>query len=899
MKKYDPSAIEEKWPHSVPLRQGSGGASRGKQNYDPSVIESYWQKVWIGKGIYEPDLKRVPKPFDKAQGEPFYNLVMFPYPSAEGLHVGNMYCFTGSDIYGRYKRMQGCDVFEPIGLDGFGIHSENYALKVGRHPLKQAKISEKNFYRQLHATGNGYAWKEKLETYDPEYYRWTQWIFIQLFKHGLAYRAKAQVNWCPSCKTVLSDEQVVMGACERCKTPVVKKELEQWFFKITQYAEKLLGNLNHINWSERVKIAQRNWIGKSEGAEINFPIANCELQIEVFTTRPDTLFGATFMVLSPKHPAVAELQKINKKVNQNTYKLIDNYIKKSQKTTEEEKIAEGREKTGVFTGFSCLNPVSGETMPIWVADYVLMGYGTGAIMAVPAHDQRDFDFAKKYHLPIKAVIAGGDSAKEAYDREGPLINSGPWDGWKMPQEMNKVTEWLTERKIGQKKVTYRLRDWCVSRQRYWGPPIPMIHCPKCARLDPAGQGWQPVPEKDLPVLLPEVKDWRPKGAGKSPLATVESFVNVTCPKCGGTARRETDVSDTFLDSAWYFFRYPSTRSARSGQVPFDNEITKKWLPVDMYIGGAEHAVLHLLYTRFLTMVFKDLNFIDFSAKGGLADEPFERFYANGLLIFEGAKMSKSKGNIIIPDIYISRYGADTLRCYLMFLGPFDQGGDFRDLGILGIWRFLNRVWKLATALGSSASDFSTSDSLREKTSIYSRGSSSLAREDLKIGRTSPALFDLERIRHQTIKKVTEDIEGLRYNTALAALMEYYNQLSIFNSQLSIEDRRQAIKTLLLLLAPFAPHLTEELWAKLGEKFSIHNSFWPQYDNRLIKEEKVTLVVCINGKMREKLELQTALSQNQKEVEKLALQSSKVQKYLNGKDAKKTVFIPGKLINFVV
>ncbi|MBI4100830.1 leucine--tRNA ligase [Candidatus Microgenomates bacterium] len=834
------------------------------KKYDPSIIEPYWQKYWQENSTYEPDLKAAPKPF--------YNLMMFPYPSAEGLHVGNMYAFVGSDIYGRFQRMRGFDVFEPMGLDGFGIHSENYALKMGKHPIEMAKETEKNFYRQLRATGSAFAWKEKLETYDPDYYHWTQWIFIQMFKHGLAYRGKATVNWCPKCLTVLSDEQVVGGACERCSTMVEKKELEQWFFKITNYAERLLKNLEKINWTEKVKIAQRNWIGRSEGAEVEFPLvadidsAANKFSIKVFTTRPDTLFGATFMVLSPEHPLLETLQKRNKKIAKDTYIILDKYIKTAKKKTEEERITEGREKTGVFTGYYCLNPVNQEKIPVWVADYVLMGYGTGAIMAVPAHDERDFEFAKKYDLPIREVIDGGDISKEAYTGNGPLINSGSWGGWKMPDQMNKVILWLEEKGIVTSKVNYKLRDWCISRQRYWSPPIPMIYCQDCASKNKGERkempGWYAVPETELPVELPFIEDYRPSGSGASPLAHHAEFYNVKCPGCGNSAKRETDVSDTFLDSAWYFFRFPSICSARSEQVPFDEEITKKWLPVDMYIGGAEHAVLHLLYTRFVTMAFKDWGLIGF-------EEPFKRFYAHGLLISHGAKISKSKGNIIVPDDYIARYGADTVRCYLMFLGPFDQGGDFRDLGISGIWRFLNRVWKMVIE--------------KPKTDAISSDGQQV----------------LERIKNQTIKRVTEDLKNLKYNTALAALMEYYNNLTDSRLQVGEKELRVHIKTLLLLLAPFAPHLAEELWQRLGGNASIHTQSWPSYKEQLISEDRTTLVVCVNGRVRGRLELQTTEASDQKIVERIISQDQKIQFFLNGQKINKIIFVPGKLINFVI
>lgn len=925
---------------------------------------------------------------DKAK-KPFFNLMMFPYPSGEGLHVGNMYAFTGADIHGRFQRMMGNDVFEPIGLDGFGIHSENYALKLGKHPAEVAQKTEKTFYRQLEATGNAYAWKNTLETYHPDYYKWTQWIFIQLFEAGLVERKKASVNWCPSCKTTLSDEQVISGQCERCKNEVEKKELEQWFFKITKYADKLLKNLEWIDWSERTKIAQRNWIGKSEGAEIKFQVFGSELQIPTFTTRPDTIFGATFFVLAPESKWVEKLTSPENK------EKVSKYIKRARKKTEIQRLFTEREKTGVFTGGYVINPATERKIPVWVADYVVMGYGTGAVMGVPAHDERDFEFAVKYDLPIVQTVApdlagfkktietlevfdqisnearksklnfwvlGGlacafyariiyrahsdldlivqdteslhkinqilnklgfkkvkekklskkltnlifknkeeieievgldlrefglkesdfeEKVKElngfnalvlskryvksfkekqlkerGYNRDrvdleylngqvfegkGKLVNSGQFDGLSVEKGIKEITVWLEKKGVAKKQTQYRLRDWCVSRQRYWGPPIPMINCPQC--------GWQPVPEKDLPVKLPFVKNYQPKGISQSPLAQAKDWVKVKCPKCDGPAERETDVSDTFLDSAWYFFRYSSTDKKDKA---FDKLRVKKWLPVEMYIGGQEHAVLHLMYARFLTMVFKDLGLIDF-------EEPFKRFYAHGLLIKDGAKMSKSRGNVIIPDKYIKKFGADTLRCYLMFLGPFDQGGDFRDKGIAGMYRFLGRVWKI----GQKFEQKGTSEE--------------------------------KKVIHRTIKKVTEDIQNLRYNIAIAAIMEFVNFLY---KEKSVS--RQAIEVLAQLLAPFAPHISEEIWCEvLGNKFSVHQQPWPKYDSKLIEEEKIIIVIQVNGKLRGQVEVQRAKSKNQKEIENLAKKEKNVAKYLNKKKIKKVVFVPGRLINFVV
>ncbi len=1014
---YKPSEIERKWPHKrlassrrLPASRSRGASLRGKQEHNPSLIESKWQHIWREAGIYSPNLDSAKKPF--------YNLMMFPYPSAEGMHVGNMYAFTGSDIYGRFKRMQGFDVFEPIGLDGFGIHSENYAIKVGRHPKEQAKISEKNFYRQLRATGNGFDWSRKLETYDPEYYKWTQWLFIQLFKAGLAYRGKAKVNWCPSCKTVLADEQVVtrskikyqisnisvvprsdqrksareivnevsVNVCERCGTEVYKKDLEQWFLKITKYANRLLTNIAKLDWSEKVKIAQRQWIGKSEGARIYFPVIlrdppaggdredpigislptsrdrnDNQHKIEVFTTRPDTLYGATFLVLSPEHPIVASLLSANLKAQSAKLAEIERYVEESRKKTEQERIAEGKEKTGIFSRLYAINPVNNEKISVWIADYVLMGYGTGAIMGVPAHDQRDFEFAKKYKLPIREVIIptkksafadglvsqtdllndrldnleknitqnaefvkGVDlpgvepgrpglssrSSKPAkptpttaYTSFGTLVNSGKYTGLSSQEATQKIIKDFESRGVIKKEVSYHLRDWLISRQRYWGPPIPMVYCKKCK--------WQPVAEKDLPVLLPDVRDWKPRGTGKSPLANIDEFVNTTCPNCKGSAKRETDVSDTFLDSSWYFLRYLATDMTYL-PFPIQEDIRilgykdtgrkkenapnilvsqypsishrLRWLPVKMYIGGAEHSVLHLFYARFITMVLYDLGLISF-------EEPFSRFFAHGLLIKERAKMSKSRGNVVVPDEYIRKYGADALRCYLMFLGPFSQGGDFYDTGIEGMHRFIKRVWRLINQFQISNFKFQISD-------------------------------ERKRIMNKTIKKVTEDIKGLKYNTAIAALMEWYNYISKIKYQISKIEAENFLK----LLAPFAPHMTEELWQTVkvpkdrkvsnvsnGERspsdtfgtsgtfdtsFSIHLQPWPTYDPKFLQEDDVMIVVQVNGKVRDTMEVQSSKFKVKSYIEELARKSKRVGKYLEGKEIKKVVYVEGKIINFV-
>ncbi len=810
--------------------------------YLPNQIEPKWQKKWIEDKVFSPEMNQAEKPF--------YSLMMFPYPSAEGLHVGNMYAFTGSDIYSRFKRMSGFDVFEPIGLDGFGIHSENYALKVNEHPMDLSKKTEKRFYGQLHIIGNSFDWTRTVETYKPDYYKWTQWLFLQMYKKGLAYRKKASVNWCPSDKTVLADEQVSDGKCERCGSTVGKRLLEQWFFKITDYAEKLLNNLEKLDWSNKVKIAQEQWIGKKQGINITYEIEGSQEKVTCFTTRPDTNFGATFIVVGPEYPLIEKITKPEHKEE------IDKYIKQALSKSEADRLAEGKKKTGAFTGSYAINNLNNKRLPIWVSDFVLGNVGTGAVVGVPGHDLRDFQFAVEFSLEVIRVVGGkdGDTSaitheEQVQEEEGKMINSEFLNGMDIHEAAVKIMDYLEEKGWGKRVTTYHLRDWLISRQRYWGPPIPVIYCDKC--------GIVPVPDKDLPVKLPFVEEFRPSGTGKSPLASVEEFYKVKCPNCNGGAKRETDVSDTFLDSAWYFLRYPSTEISDKA---FDPSRTKKWLPVNMYIGGAEHSVLHLLYSRFVTMVLHDLAYLDF-------EEPFSTFRAHGLVIKDGAKMSKSKGNIVNPDKYIKEYGADTLRTYLMFVGPFSDGGDFRDSGMGGIYRFLQRIWGLQGKLKIDG-DYFPGESETED----------------------------QRFMHKTIKKVTEDLTGLKYNTAIASLMEWLNYLSK-KEQISKEE----YKTFLLLLAPFAPHITEELYQPFRNQklWSIHNQLWPQFDKKYLEEEEVSVVVQINGKVRDILLIHKDIVNNKESVEKMAKESFKAKKFLEGKSVEKSVYIQGKIISLVV
>lgn len=799
--------------------------------YDHRAVEAKWRQVWEERGYHEPDLD--------AAARPYYNLMMFPYPSAEGLHVGNVYAFTGADIHGRYKRMCGYDVFEPMGFDAFGIHSENYAIKIGDHPRTLIRRNVRNFREnQLKRIGARFDWAHQVNTTEPEYYRWTQWVFIRMFKQGLAYRKKAAVNWCPSCMTVLADEQVIADRCERCDALVTQRELDQWFFRSTDYAERLHQNLDTIDWSEITKTAQRNWINRSEGALLRFQIDGRDDYLEVFTTRPDTIFGATYMVMAPEHPLVDELTASDRRDEVAAYRA------QVRETTQEERVAEDRPKTGVDIGAHCVNPATGERIPIWIADYVLWGYGTGAIMAVPAHDERDFAFATTFGLPIREVISPDGESHEleaAYIGPGVMINSPPFDGTPSAEGMSKVTQHLAERGLGEPHIEYRLRDWCISRQRYWGPPIPMIHCKQCGPV--------PVPEEQLPVLLPDLENFAPDDSGRPPLARAEEWVNVPCPQCGAPARRDADVSDNFLCSAFYFLRYPSVGM---DHVAWDPERTRRWLPVDMYIGGNEHACLHLMYTRFLTMALYDAGLVPF-------EEPFRKFRAHGLLAKDGAKMSKSKGNVVNPDELLDSMGADTLRLYLMFCGPFQQGGDWRDEGIAGMRRFVERLFNLV--MEGEIVD-------------------------------TPVEGDLERVMHAAIRKVGEDLDGLRYNTAIAATMELSN--AIRDSGVA---QREAVETLLKLVAPLAPFVTEELWHALGHEGTIHDGPWPEYDPAKLVADTVDIPIQVKGKLRGTVTVPTGASEQ--EVLEAARSIPAVATQLEGKEIRKVIFLPGKLMNIVV
>jgi leucyl-tRNA synthetase len=811
------------------------------QEYNPREIEGKWQQRWAVDHIYDvqEDTSR-PK---------FYALTMFPYTSGD-LHIGHWYAMAPADAHARFKRMQGYNVLHPMGFDAFGLPAENAAISHGIHPYDWTMRNIDNMRRQLKTMGGIYDWNREVITCLPSYYKWTQWFFLKFYHAGLAYRAKAPVNWCPRCQTVLANEQVIgEGVCERCGTPVTKRELEQWFFKITEYAEELLDH-GRLDWPERIKIMQKNWVGKSDGAEISFRLEHEGIEqkeIRVFTTRPDTVFGVTFFLLAPEHPLVSRLTKSEHKAE------VDEYITWCRRQTEYERVALGREKTGVFLGSYVVNPINGERLPIWIADYVLPTYGTGAVMAVPAHDERDLEFARKFKLPVRTVIAPpgwiGEELAEAYAGLGTMVNSGEFSGLSSEQGYEAICALLEEKGWGKRTVVYRLRDWLISRQRYWGAPIPMIYCDKC--------GIVPVPEEDLPVLLPPDAEFKP--TGESPLKYCQSFVNTTCPKCSGTARRETDTMDTFMCSSWYFLRYTSPKTESAS---FNADKVKYWLPVDLYTGGAEHAVMHLFYARFFIKALRDMGLVEF-------DEPFARLFNQGTIIYRGDKMSKSRGNVIGSDEYVGKLGADAVRGYVMFIGPWELGGEWNDRGIVGISRWLNRVWGLV------ATDYTSRvvDPEAEK--------------------------ELLHLTHKTIKEVTADLEKFHFNTMLSSLMECTNYLSKIKERGAVSNSvwKEAIGYFLRLLAPSAPHLAEELWNRTGHPYSVHNQSWPEYAEELTKEEEITLVIQINGRLRDKVLVPASISEA--EAKELALGRERVKAYISGKSRTRVIYVPGRVVNIVI
>ncbi|NOZ07160.1 MAG: leucine--tRNA ligase [Chloroflexi bacterium] len=815
------------------------------EKYNPTEIEPRWREKWAETGLY--------RTVEDRSKPKWYFLTMLPYTSGN-LHIGHWYAMSPSDTKARYYRMNGYNAFFPIGFDAFGLPAENAAIRHGIHPYQWTHSNIENMRRQLRTMGAMWAWDREAVSCEPEYYKWNQWFFLQFYKHGLAYRKMSPVDWCPTCNTTLAREQV-WGEdrhCERCHTPVVKRDLAQWFWKITDYADELL-DFSKIDWPEPVRIMQTNWIGRSEGAEFTLGVRGTEDRIPVFTTRPDTVYGMTFAVLAPEHPLVDKLTTPEHRDEVEAYKL------KASRQSEIERLSTEKERDGVFIGAYAVNPLNNEEIPIYIADYVLMTYGTGAIMAVPAHDGRDFDFATRYGLPIPVVIAppdwDGQPLTEAYTGPGTMVNSGPFDGRPSNEGWHDIVRYMEEHDIGLGTINYRLHDWLISRQRYWGTPIPIIYCPDC--------GTVPVPEEDLPVLLPEDAEFRP--TGESPLRFHEGFLRTVCPQCGGPAERETDTMDTFVDSSWYQYRY---MSPDYDEGPFDPKVGKYWLPVDQYTGGIEHATMHLLYTRFFTKAMRDIGLVDF-------DEPMIRLFNQGIILGEDSeKMSKSRGNVVDPDDLVSVYGADTFRAYLMFVGPWSEGGPWNSQGIEGVYRFLAKVWDIVLETATKINETDESPSEKE-------------------------IRALQRTTHQTIRKVTQDMEAFKFNTMLAALMKMTNYL-MQARRTAVANHpawQEAIRSLVLMLAPPCPHIAEELWERLGGPYSVHQQAWPTWNEDLAREEVITLVLQINGKLRDRVEVPVDITAE--EARALALASEKIQRHLQDRDPRKVVFVPGRLVNIVV
>jgi leucyl-tRNA synthetase len=798
--------------------------------YNHKKIETKWRDIW----------KQNPVNKDEEGKEKYYCLDMFPYPSGSGLHVGHWRGYVLSDVWSRYKILQGYYVLHPMGWDAFGLPAENYAIKMGIHPSIATATNVENFKRQLNEISAIYDWTKEVNTTDPKYYKWTQWIFVKMFKEGLAYEKEMPINWCPECKTGLANEEVVNGTCERCGAEVTKKNLRQWMLKITQYAERLLNDLEKLEWPEKVKKMQSDWIGKSYGAEIDFKVEGLEESIKVFTTRPDTLYGSTFMVLAPEHNMVSKLASDEQKEKIEKY-VFDTSMKSSVDRLQD------KEKTGVFTGSYAINPLNGAKIPIWISDYVLADYGTGAIMCVPAHDERDFAFAKKFELPIIQVIAEEgkeiEDLQEAYIGDGLMINSDVFNGMKSSESKEAIATYLEEHEIGKKTVNYKLRDWVFSRQRYWGEPIPIIHCDKCGAV--------PVPEEQLPVELPDVESYEPTGTGESPLADIDEWVNTTCPKCGGKAKRETNTMPQWAGSSWYYLRYVD--------VDNDNELVskekaKEWLPVDMYVGGIEHAVLHLLYARFYTKFLYDIGVVDF-------EEPFKRLFNQGMICKNGAKMSKSKGNVVSPDDLVEKYGCDSLRLYELFVGPPELDSEWDDRGIDGVYRYINKVWNLVVENKD---------------------------KDVKVNK------ELEKVRHQLAYEVTNRLNSFHLNTVVSAFMEYTNKLVSISKNGGGVDK-ETLDTLIVLLSPFVPHISEELWHLLGHEESVFTEGWPKYDEEKMKEDEVEMPVQVNGKVRATITI--SLDETKDSVLEKAREA--ILKKIDGKNIVKEIYVPNKIINIVV
>jgi leucyl-tRNA synthetase len=801
---------------------------------------------------------------------PFYILNMFPYPSGD-LHVGHGRNYILGDVVTRLKTMQGYDVLTPMGWDAFGLPAENAAIANKIHPAVWTKRNIARMKEQLISWGLAYDWNREIASCLPDYYRWTQWIFLQLYKRGLAYRAKSAVNWCPTDRTVLANEQVVEGRCERCGTPVETRELEQWFFKITDYADSLLNDLKLLGeWPEKVRVMQTNWIGRSEGASIRFALSGAKDAIEVFTTRPDTLYGATFLVVAAEHPIVKGLHEAGK-LPRDAAAFVD----RLRRQRVENRFAVEAEKEGFATGLTAAHPLTGKPLPVWIANYVLMGYGTGAIMAVPAHDQRDFEFATKYRLPIIEVIrpetGSGFDGKSAYEGEGRMVNSAPHDGLSSEEGKRAVIQALTQKKAGESRVNYRLRDWLISRQRYWGAPIPMVYCAKC--------GIQPVPESELPVLLPDQVEFKP--TGESPLLSNEKFLAATCPKCGGPARRETDTMDTFVDSSWYFLRFLNPKMETA---PFSSDAVNRWLPVNQYIGGVEHAILHLLYSRFIVKVLKDTGMVSFA-------EPFERLFTQGMITKDGHKMSKSKGNVVAPDALIERYGSDTVRLYTLFIGPPEKDAEWNDRGVEGAYRFLTRYWKMIDqfleATGNRASGRGA------------KGDAAGARESGPWAASGPAR-DLRRRVHEVAAQILEDMDRLHLNTAVSGLMQVVNAVQDYQAaqgDMQVPEVAEAVDLATRLLGPLAPHTAEGAWERLGHAESVFHSGWPKASQEALTRDLERLVVQVNGKVRSQIEVPVGAPAEA--VRKAAMADPKVAKFTDGKTVAQFIQVPGRLVNIVV
>jgi leucyl-tRNA synthetase len=814
-----------------------------ERRYEPQAIEARWQEVWERERTWEVS--------DEPDGRPsYYVLEMLPYPSGEP-HMGHLKNYALGDAVAHFNRRIGRRVLHPMGYDAFGLPAENHAIKTGEHPRDSTAKSIASFQRQFREWGISIDWTREFGTHEPSYYRWTQWLFLKLYERGLAYRKEAAVKWCPNDQTVLANEQVVDGCCERCGAQVEARLLEQWFLRITDYADRLLDDLATIDWPEHVKTMQRNWIGRSEGAEVTFRCDELGIDYPVFTTRPDTLFGATFFVMAPEHPDVFRLA-----AGTPHEQAVHDYVDHALTESSEERGDVEKQKTGVPLGRTVTNPVNGEQIPMYVADYVLMEYGTGAIMAVPGHDERDHAFAVAYDLPIRRVIDGGDELP--YTGDGPLVNSHPdFDGMGNREALEAIVGWLDREGKGHASVNYRLRDWLVSRQRYWGCPIPIVYCDRC--------GIVPVPEEQLPVELPDVTDYKPKG--KSPLAAAEGWVNVACPSCGEPGRRETDTMDTFVDSSWYFLRYCD---ARNDAAPWDRAVLREWMPVDQYIGGVEHAILHLMYARFFTKAFADMELLD-------AQEPFQALFTQGMITRDGAKMSKSKGNVISPSTYVERYGVDTARCYILFIGPPDQDADWSDEGVEGVHRFLARLWRIGLEAGEGAAE----------AGLPVLDADALADADLALARKA----------HWAIEKVTNDMAGrFAFNTAIAAVMELVNDCYRGRESASRDVLRFAVGTAASLVLPFAPHTASEVYAQVAGGRRVWEEPWPVANPALLEADTYELVCQINGKVRDRVVAPANASRE--ELERLAREAPNVRAHLDGQEVVKAIVVPGRLVNLV-